>query len=404
MKHKEIIWERNFISICLSCFFVFICFYSLVPTLPLFAKDKFHSDNTQIGLILTVYALAALVSRPFAGVWMKKFGKKQMAIAATALYAAASLAYFAVNSYWLLIALRIVHGFAFGIATTATGTIAADVVPKKRMGEGLGYYGMFMSMAMVIGPFLGLTLIQHVSFPVLFAVLMVFSILGFAGSSLVRRDSLGATKPEGETKAVARFSLRDIFEPAAIPIALCGFLMSFAYGGISAFVSVYGTSLGFMKFTNYFFAVYALMVVLPRPILGRLFDRKGAHGVIYPGIILFVLGLLALSHSYSSFGFLASAAVLGLGYGALAPSFQALAVQAAPSHRKGFATSTYLFFFDAGVATGSMLLGTVAGYSDYRTMYLISALVVALTVVFYFLLHHRRELLRSEKPSPLRGG
>ncbi|MGZ4135153.1 MAG: MFS transporter, partial [Tumebacillaceae bacterium] len=193
------------------------------------------------------------------------------------------------------------------------------------------------------------------------------------------------------------FTLRKVFEPAAIPIAVCGLLLAFAYGGISGFVSVYGNSMGLMKLTNYFFAVYALMVVLPRPLLGKLFDRKGAHSMIYPGIVLFVIGQFFLSQVNTGGGFLGSAAVIGLGYGALFPSFQALAVQSSPVHRKGFATSTFLFFYDAGVGGGSLLLGIVAAHSDYHNMYMTSTVVVAFTALMYFLLHHRKTAPRSNQ-------
>ncbi|MGC5324676.1 MFS transporter [Brevibacillus sp. SYSU BS000544] len=386
---KEQMWSRNFISLCICCFFVYICFYSLLPTLPIYAKEAFHVDNTQIGLLLTTYALAALVSRPFAGVWMDRFGKKQLLFVSTIVYLVASFLYLVVGNFWALILLRVVHGFSFGIATSVTGTIAADILPKTRMGEGLGYYGMFISMSMVIGPFLGLTLIQYTSFPVLFMILTVCSLLSVICTMLIR------LVPQQRTTHT--FSLRQILEKSSIPIALCGFLLAFAYGGITAFVSVFGNSLGLMEITNYFFAAFALLVVLPRPFLGKLFDRKGANSIVYPGILIFVAGEYMLSQTGSSFWFLASAAVLGLGYGALFPSFQTLAVQAAPAHRKGFATSTFLFFYDAGIAIGSLLLGLVAERTNYHNMYSVSTAVVTFTIVLYFFLHHKRVARRAGK-------
>lgn len=54
---------------------------------------------------------------------------------------------------------------------------------------------------------------------------------------------------------------RQTFGPSwnPLPIALCGFLMAFGYGGISAFAPVYGNALRMTKLTTYFFAVYALI-------------------------------------------------------------------------------------------------------------------------------------------------
>lgn len=386
---KEQIWGRNFISICACCFFVYMCFYSLLPTLPIYVKGAFHADNGQLGMLLTAYALAALISRPFAGVWMDRFGKKQLLLASAGIYLVASFFYLVVGNYWMLILLRVIHGFSFGLATAVTGTIAADILPKNRMGEGLGYYGMIISMSMVIGPFLGLTVVQHSSFTVLLLILTICSLLSVISALMIRLTPQEAIERKVVTREKASFSIPKILEPASIPISLCGFLLAFAYGGITAFVSVFGNSLGLMEITNYFFAAFALMVVLPRPFLGKMFDRNGSHRIIYSGILIFVAGQYMLSQTDSSIWFLASAAVLGLGYGALFPSFQALAVQSAPSYRKGFATSTFLFFYDAGIAIGSLLLGLIAEQTNYHSMYSVSTGVVALTIVLYFLLHHK---------------
>lgn len=384
------IWGRNFISISLSIFFMYLTFYTLVPTLPVYAIGQFHATNTQVGLLLTVFALAALVSRPMAGPWMKRFGPRRVFLTAAFFFLAVSSLYLVGSNLSFLLILRAVHGFTFGVATSSAGTIAAYVVPKQRTGEGLGYFGMFMSLAMVIGPFVGLTLIQATTFTVLFLCCVLFSFLSFAGGLLVRLAPLETeTKPAAEPNGQHRKGLQTLLEPTAVPIALSGFLIAFAYGGLSAFASVYGNGLGLAKITNYFFAVYALMVVLPRPLLGRLFDKVGANVVVYPGIVLYVLGQFFLSQAHTGFGYLGSAAVIGLGYGALFPSFQALAVQAAPFDRKGYATSTYLFFHDAGIGSGSLLLGMVAGRSDYGHMYGISTIVTAFTLLVFFLLHHR---------------
>ena len=48
---------------------------------------------------------------------------------------------------------RLLHGFAFGIAGTATGTIIAQVIPMSRKGEGIGYFALSMTLATAIGAF-----------------------------------------------------------------------------------------------------------------------------------------------------------------------------------------------------------------------------------------------------------
>src|SRR5699024_6021965 len=80
----------------------------------------------------------------------------------------------------------------FGIATIATVTIVADIISEHRRGAGMGYFALVMNLAMVIGPFLGLTIIQYSSFNMLFIITSFFSLFavisGFIPSLPKKQD------------------------------------------------------------------------------------------------------------------------------------------------------------------------------------------------------------------------
>src|SRR5699024_12369460 len=64
--------------------------------------------------------------------------------------------------------------------TTATSATAANIVPEARRGAGMGYFAMAMNIAVVAGPFSGLTLLQYISFKEFFltlSLLMSISVL-----------------------------------------------------------------------------------------------------------------------------------------------------------------------------------------------------------------------------------
>lgn len=48
----------------------------------------------------------------------------------------------------LLAILRIIHGVTWAVSTTAVGTAITDIIPDSRRGEGMGWYGMAMTIAM----------------------------------------------------------------------------------------------------------------------------------------------------------------------------------------------------------------------------------------------------------------
>lgn len=387
MKNQPL-WNRNFLAVCFSSFFLFMTFYTLAVTLPMFATDTLRVDEKQIGLVMTVFVVAAVLFRPLAGKWVDELNRKKLVFISLALFMVCTILYIEINSFSALLALRFLHGVAFGIATTATGTIVLDLIPDHRKGEGIGYFSLFMSLAMVIGPFVGLTIITNYGAFILFTACIIFALLSFLCAIMAR-----IPKRTIEKKTEQASGWKTFIEPKAIPISLSGSLLAFSYGAITTFISVYAKELGMEQIASYFFVVFATMIVLPRPITGKLFDRLGENALVYPGIFLFTVGMIGLSQAHTPFVFLVAGGLIGLGYGVLLPSFQAIAVKSAPSHRRGLATATYFVLFDSGYGLGSYVLGIVASETNYHTMYFIGGLIVACTAVIYYALHHKKTVL-----------
>jgi MFS family permease len=383
---RQVLWDRDFIFISFSNFFIFITFYILAVTLPSFVLDHLQGNKQEIGLVTTVFVIAGVIFRPFTGLWFDERNRKKIIFYSLSLFTVSSVLYLMVTSFYMLLVLRIIHGIAFGIAATATSASAIEIIPEHRKGEGIGYFTLFMSLAMVIGPFLGLTLVAHYSFILLFILCSVFSLLAFVFGMLTR---IPQRLPLMNTKKTWHW--RRFFEPQALPISLAGSVLAFSYGAISTFISVYAKALGMEQMASYFFMVFAAVILLSRPFTGKVFDRFGAHVLVYPGIFLFVAGMIGLSQAQTAFIFLFTGGVIGLGFGALIPSFQAIAIKSSPAHRRGLATGTYFVLFDTGYGLGSYLLGIVAAKTNYQTMYFIGGLVVACTAFIYYFLHHKKE-------------
>lgn len=394
---QQRLWTRNFLTISFSSFFIFINFYILAVTLPEYALTHLGGSSNGMGLVTTVFVIAAVLFRPLTGKWLDEINRKKLLVFSVVMFAACSFFYVWVPNYALLLVLRFVHGISFGIAATTTSTVVLDVIPRERKGEGIGYFTLFMSLAMVFGPFVGLSVSSGAGYPVLFLLIAVFGVLAclFGVITPIPRH-------EPKPSDLGAWHIKRFFEVRALPIAIAGFLIAFAYGAISTFIAVYADSLGLKSVASYFFVVFAAVVLLSRPFTGRLFDRRGAHMLVYPGIALFAIGLLALSQAGSAAFFLLTAAVIGLGYGAIIPSFQTLAIQSAPAHRSGLATGTYFVLFDLGYGLGSYLLGLVASKAGYSSMYLIGGFTVLLALGTYYGLYHRPQRLRSARDAQVR--
>ena len=92
-----------------------------------------------------------MAGRIYAGKQVAYTGGKKMLLIGAALVLIVTSLYFLPLGLYGLIIIRFLHGVTIGVATTATGTIVAQVIPSSRSGEGIGYFSMSVVMATAIG-------------------------------------------------------------------------------------------------------------------------------------------------------------------------------------------------------------------------------------------------------------
>src|SRR5690625_1305206 len=177
------IWTRDFVLICLANFFIFLGFQMTLPTLPLFVKELGGSDQS-IGMIVGIFTFSALIFRPYAGHALESKGRRFVYMLGLGIFVVSVGSFAFVTSIIFLLMIRVAQGIGWGFSTTATGTIATDIVPPKRRGEGLGYFGMSGNIALALGPTLGLTLVDQISFSSLFIICATLGLVALILSSV----------------------------------------------------------------------------------------------------------------------------------------------------------------------------------------------------------------------------
>ena len=128
-----------------------------LPTIPLFV-ESLGGNERLIGLVIGIFTFSALIVRPFAGQALETKGRRFVFLLGLIVFVFTVGLFGFMTSIFLLFAMRIIQGGGWGLSTTASGTIATDLIPAKRRGEGMGYYGLFGNIAIAIGPALGLIL------------------------------------------------------------------------------------------------------------------------------------------------------------------------------------------------------------------------------------------------------
>ena len=175
--NKSKLWTKDFIIMSASTFFGGLTFYLLITTLTVYAVEEFNASQSMAGLASSIFVVGALVSRLFAGKYIEIIGRKKMLYGGLFLFLIVMLLYFIVENMNVLLLIRFVHGAAFGVFTTAIATVIMDIIPNERRGEGISYFSLSITLAMAVGPFLGLYLSQQVSFTMIFVVCTLFSLI-----------------------------------------------------------------------------------------------------------------------------------------------------------------------------------------------------------------------------------
>ena len=386
---KERLWTKDFITVALTNFLIYVVFYLLMVVMASYAVDKFHASTGIAGLVSGIFIIGILFGRLGAGRIVEDIGSRRVLITGTLFFIITSASYLAAINIPLLIIIRFLHGFAYGVASTATGTIVAKIIPDARRGEGIGYYSMSQILATALGPFLGIILSRHADFKVIFIVTSIVAAISFAMSFIVSEPTRRAPKQD-DAKTVKSFHISNFLEFKAIPISIILLVVGFNYSAVLTFISLYSKQLHLEETASFFFLVYAITVIVSRPFSGRLLDMRGAHLVVYPCLLIFAIGMLLLSQASHGITLLLAGAIIGLGYGNFLSCGQAISIKGAPPHRLGLATATYYIFLDVGFGVGPYLFGSLVPFTGYRGLYLMMAMVILATIILYYFLYRRK--------------
>ncbi|MBR9647366.1 MFS transporter [Clostridium tyrobutyricum] len=371
------LWTKDYIFMLLSNLFIYLAFYMLTPTLPAYAKLS-GGSNLESSLVVSTFSITSLLVRLFAGSIMDKFSIKPLLAIGAVILALTTLSY-----NWLsidaIIFMRILQGIGWGLASIGAAALFSNIIPENKRGEGMGYYSLSMIISMALSPVISIIIMNAYGFKNIVFISIFLVALGILSLRMVKVERLQTT-----SNSIKKINLKDAFEKkAALPSLLC-FLLTVTLCGIMSYIMLYGKEL---KLTNIwiYFMGFVAMVLVTRPVIGKIFDKKGHVVLIMPGAVSLIIGLVILSYGHSIGVILVSSLFYGLGYGAVQPSLQAWAVNRSPSNRKGAANGTFLSSMDLA----------------YGFMYRFSAIFIVLLLVIYSynVIKHNNAAVLKEKVS-----
>jgi len=365
---------RDFVLLFFAQFTFSFVFQSLIPTLPIYLS-RLGSNEVEIGVLIGIFFFCSLVLRPFVGKALIRTPEKKFMITGSLFYALASLAYLLAPPFWPLLIVRVFQGIGFAFFHTASFTLIANISPETHRGQSLSYFALANSISGALGPSVGIFLINHFSFTLLF---LVCSGLSFCSLFITYRLGRSQVVPLQDSPIDDGFLL----SRKALPPSVISSLSLFIWGALTAFFPLYAINQGVAN-PGLFFTTIAIMLILGRALGGKILDLYSRETVILPCLFIYILSMVILTFSKTLPMFILVAAIWGIGNAYLAPALIAYTLDRVGSS-VGPAMGTLTAISDLGLTTGPVIMGIIIQSTSYRIMFLCLAFVGIINLYYFY--------------------
>ncbi|MDZ5473007.1 MFS transporter [Bacillus sp. 31A1R] len=391
---KEPLWTKSFIMLMVGNLFVFMSFQMLIPTLPPYIKSL-GASGMEIGLVTALFSIGAVLSRPFIGFMLEYKDRKPLVLIGAVALLAVTIIYPLSQIVVIFLLFRLIHGLAWGWSTTVNGTAAVDVVPNSRLGEGMGYFGLSITLGMIIAPSLGIYLFQVTTFTNLIYISSILGLIAIVLLMIVRYQTPEEVK--NKKKEDLKFSyFGSLIEKSSWYPAFITVCATFGYGSIVTFIVIFGEERGIDQIFLFYLA-NAIMASISRPIAGKWFDKNGPRGLVFVCMFLTFIGMWVLSFAYSNLFIVIAGILFGIGFGSLIPTLQSWTLQKTPIERRGVANGMFFSSIDLGIGLGGLVFGVLAQFLEIATLFQISSGFLLLAMIFT-LFEGRKRPIPQQQP------
>ncbi len=372
----ERMWNKDFVLLIMSNFLMYITYYAVISVLPIYLVSELHATKSQVGVVVAAYTIASVLIRPFSGFTLDRFSRRVVFLVALVIYTMLFAGYLVAITMTALILLRFAQGLTWGFTTISGSTIAVDIIPAPKRGEGIGYFGLSTTLGMSVGPVIGLFVCHHWGYTVMFVSGLFISL-----ASLVCAYFIHLPQQSREGKHIP-FRLNNLFDKKSIRPSLNVLIIMSTYGGLLSFIALYGREIGIQN-TSLFFLIFALGIASSRLAAGKTFDKKGPGKIITLCVLLLIIGFPLLAMVQNAVGFYIAAIIIGFGVGVVFPVFQSMVNNLADANHRGAANSTLYTALDVGMGFGMIMAGLIAEYISIAAIFAISSVVCVIGLIFF---------------------
>ncbi len=345
------------------------------------------------GIVTGLYFGVAVAARPFSGPIITKSDKRIIMIFTYILGIITSTAYAFCASIPMFIAVRVLHGIEFAFVGSLSLTIVSESLPKDKMASGISVLGVGIALASAVGPNIGIAVFNwgsgiwgdKTAYTIIFALSAVLMV-----GALIPALLLPQNKPSREVLDSLGAWYRNIIDIHAILPAVLMCLLSMSCVLFSTYLVPLSREKGFSGIGLYY-TVYAIILLIMRPICGRLVDEKGINKVLLPAAAGYIVAMVIVGSSTAIWQVFCAAFIAACSFGILNPAIMSLCMKCVPSEKGGVASNTQYFGMDMGNFLGPALGGIVVKYFGVGKMFMIGSVpTLILAVIFGFTWKHMK--------------
>ena len=379
------LFTPRFFVMCGFTFTVFLSAFQLLPTAP-FRIQELGGTTFASGLFLGFLTYASAASAPLTGAIADRIGRRRTLIISSSVILLCAIGYGSTTSYRLMLALVVVHGVFWSGLLSASAAYLTSLLPERRRAEGISYWGLSSVGAIAVAPPIAFWIMQHGGWRWICLSCGILNILMGAIAWFLDRD--GPTPTHQVTNSPTRQLRSSLVEWRVLVLSITLFLYSFGYGAITSFSAMYADASGVSPKSLYLTCL-AIVILLTRPLSGKLADRVGYRRVFMPCLVLIAVGLALLAAGSTRSWFVASAALFGVGFGTAYPVFVAYVMRDVSAARRGAAFGAILAAFDTGIGTGSTTVGWLIQRFGFSTAFGVAAALSAISLPYFVVVDRR---------------
>ncbi|MGW6545875.1 MFS transporter [Streptomyces massasporeus] len=362
-----------------------------VPYLYVYVAQVRGLGAMTAGLVLAVFAVAALVVLPFAGRAIVRRGPLPVLLAALVTAAAGALSLGIASSAAAVLVSASLLGAGQAVMQPALATMIVDCSSADTRSRAFAMQFFLQNLGLGVGGLIGGHLVDTTSaasFTLLFSIEAAMFLLLVVVMVTVRLPH--APRIEGAPRASGRGGWKQLLgNRAMVQLCVLGFVLFFAcYGQFESGLSAYGVEAAGISTSALGTALAAntLMIVVAQFAVLRFVERRrrsrviAAVGLIW-AVAWAVAGYAGLGHGsqeMATAAFVSTYALFGLGEAMLSPTVAPLVADLAPEGMAGQYNSAFALVKQLALAVGPAVGGPLG--ASLHAPYIVAFLVFSLGI------------------------